>query len=323
MLELQFGSVGVQRVRFAISPAEELLAAVRTAAVPARQPLHRAWSIGASATLASLEVDELVGTVSGTDYFPDFLSPPPTGSTTTFEEQMERLVRTPARQVEKELALAFSGRERPPGLSGRPSRARDLLADQFQRCWGALLAPIWSRVSDLLRADIEYRARLYAAGGVEAVLSRLHRSVHFEPDRLLLDSYHPRPQRQLDARGLLLVPRVLGWGGVGPMLLAPWPPALIYPARGRSTVWREARPEASALARAFGRTKARLLTAMDQAATTTALARRLSMSPGSVSAHLKDLQVAGLLTTTRHGRGVFYSRTDVGNAVCTAARTER
>jgi len=314
VLELRFGSVGALRVRFAISPAEELLAAIRTVAMPSRQPLHRPWSTQAAATLRKLDVDDLAATISSDNYFPDFLSPPPSTPTTTIDEQLDGLRATRDDQVETELALSFEGRVRPRGLQ-HARRARALLGEQMERCWRGLLEPIWPRVLDVLRADIDYRGRLYADGGVERALSGLHRSLRVEPDRVLVDEHHPCPQQELDDRGLLLIPRAFGFDGIGPMLLAPWPPALIYPARGRGVLWRAPQGPVDGLARAFGRTKAVLLVELVTPSSTTALARRLTLSPSSVSAHLRDLEAGGLLKATGHGRHVFYGLSEIGRAV--------
>src|SRR5205823_3273562 len=98
---------------------------------------------------------ELVATISSDNYFPDFLSPPPSTPTTTIDEQLDGLRATSDDQVETELALSFEGRVRPRGLR-RARQAKALLGEQMERCWRGLLEPIWPRVLDVLRADIDY-----------------------------------------------------------------------------------------------------------------------------------------------------------------------
>ncbi|KAA2252400.1 helix-turn-helix transcriptional regulator [Solihabitans fulvus] len=314
MLELTFGSVGAQRVRFAVVPAEETLGAVRAAAMPDRAPLHRAWASTAHATLAGLDAAELVATITGRDYFPDFLSPPPAGQDTTLAQQLDRLRETPADQVATELALAFAGRRLPNRLVGDPAAARDLLAQQIERCWQALLEPIWTRVADVLAADIAHRARQYAAGGLAAVLADLHPAVSHRPGAVTVRSRH-RAHIELDERGLILAPRAINWPEVGVMMLPPWPPMLVYPARGAATVWEGPAEPPPDLAGVVGRAKARLLAELVEPANTAALARRLGLAAGTVSEHLRALRAAGLVGSRRVGRVVEYEITGLGRAL--------
>jgi DNA-binding transcriptional ArsR family regulator len=48
---------------------------------------------------------------------------------------------------------------------------------------------------------------------------------------------------------------------------------------------------------------------------TTALAQRLSLSPGTTSHHLAALREAGLVTARRDGRSLLYARTPLGDAL--------
>lgn len=317
MLELRFGAVGAHRVRFAILPAEELLGAIRAAARPERAPLHLPWARQAHRRLAELDVDALVATITGEDYSPDFLTPPPSGPTTTVAEQLDLLCQTPVRQVAAELEMAFAGRRRPRQLPADPEAARDLLAEQMRRCWDTLFEPLWPRVFDVLSADIAHRSRRYSTGGLAAVLADLHPAVDHRPDAVTIRSRH-RTSVELDDRGLLLAPRALNWPEVGTMLLPPWPPMVVYPARGSATLWETSAHPPAALAGVLGQTKARLLTDLTQPASTGVLARRLGLSPGTISEHLRALYSAGLITAHRTGRTVDYRTTELGDALLAA-----
>jgi DNA-binding transcriptional ArsR family regulator len=55
-----------------------------------------------------------------------------------------------------------------------------------------------------------------------------------------------------------------------------------------------------------------VLRALEQPATTTELARRLSYAPSTVSAHLDVLARAGLLERNRVRRSVFYGLSETG-----------
>ncbi|MEO5878471.1 MAG: winged helix-turn-helix domain-containing protein, partial [Streptosporangiaceae bacterium] len=88
-----------------------------------------------------------------------------------------------------------------------------------------------------------------------------------------------------------------------------------YPARGVAAVWRGSRVRHDALARLLGATRAELLAALSDPASTTSLARRHGLSPSTVSAHLTVLRDTGLIVAQRHKRQVLYERTPLGEAL--------
>ncbi|WP_344295696.1 helix-turn-helix domain-containing protein, partial [Streptomyces synnematoformans] len=65
----------------------------------------------------------------------------------------------------------------------------------------------------------------------------------------------------------------------------------------------------------LGAGRAGVLAALDEPASTSALARRLRLAPSSVSAHLSVLKAAGLLTSRRERHRVLYERTPLGVAL--------
>jgi DNA-binding transcriptional ArsR family regulator len=116
------------------------------------------------------------------------------------------------------------------------------------------------------------------------------------------------------------VPSVFLWPQVSAHVDEPWPATLIYPARGIAALWET--PSAviqGALATLVGRARAGLLTALDQPASTTQLARSLGLATGAVGDHLAILHGAGLLTKARSGRLVLYRRTPLGDALVAAS----
>ncbi|MEU8655062.1 helix-turn-helix domain-containing protein, partial [Streptomyces sp. NPDC048737] len=91
------------------------------------------------------------------------------------------------------------------------------------------------------------------------------------------------------------------------------PPMLIYPVRDKAVTGAVAPAVPSAeMARLLGSTRAGLLAALAQPASTAQLAARHFLSPATVSYHLGVLHRAGLVTRTRAGRSVFYRRTPEG-----------
>jgi DNA-binding transcriptional ArsR family regulator len=95
----------------------------------------------------------------------------------------------------------------------------------------------------------------------------------------------------------------------------PWLPGVIYPARGIATLWEQAPAAPGGLARLIGGSRATMLADLAAPRSTTELAIRLSLSPGTTSHHLAALREAGLVTSRREGRSVLYARTPLGDAL--------
>ena len=65
----------------------------------------------------------------------------------------------------------------------------------------------------------------------------------------------------------------------------------------------------------LGAPRVRLLAALRSPATTTALARRIGVTPSAVSQHLAVLHRGGLVDKRRSGRAVLYQTTALGLAL--------
>ncbi|SFP76480.1 hypothetical protein SAMN05421810_103343 [Amycolatopsis arida] len=259
MIELVLTAAGAQRVRFAVSPLEEALGAVRVALGVRDHPTHLPWLADhAGHTVHDLEIPELASVLGAPRYITDFLSPPPEGPRTTAEAQFAAIRHTPPDQVAAELALVDA--DLGP-LPDDPARARDLLADQLELAWTTLVAPHWPRIHQVLLADIEHRSTRLAEGGLRAALAGIHPRVR-PGERAVLVDIAARERVELDERGLLLLPSVFAWPQLGVITMPPWQPALVYPARGAAAVWEYDRPAPAALAAVVGRTKAALLAAL-------------------------------------------------------------
>jgi DNA-binding transcriptional ArsR family regulator len=114
------------------------------------------------------------------------------------------------------------------------------------------------------------------------------------------------------------MPSIFNWPLVSPSRATSTQTIMLYPARGAATVWESGalasgREEAAeALLRA---PRVRLLTALRSPATTTALARRLGVTPSAVSQHLAVLHRGGLVDKRRSGRAVLYQTSALGLAL--------
>ncbi len=320
---LRFGPQDLLRCRFALSPLWETMAAIRTLAEPQRQVHHLPWLRRVQPELARLDLAPLLALQPRAGYTPDFLSPPPQGPLADFADELDRVHATPLDQVARELDRC--ARERLDRDPTRAALARALAADPaatLQRltallatAWALLLEPRWPRLRDLLDADIAFRARHLAEGGLERLFADLHPRVGWR-DGTLQVANRASDRRDLDGEGLVLMPSAFSWPAVSVMLDPPWQPTLIYPARGIAALWQPpATTPPVVLGRLIGRTRAKLLLALAEPASTATLARRYGLSPGTVSEHLTALRDAGLLSASRVRHQVLYERTPLGIAL--------
>lgn len=325
-LELRFGAEDLVRCRFAVSPLCETHEAVRTLRRTDRHAYHQPWLRRTAGAADGLDLTELWLLMPRPGYTPDFLGPPPDAPYTApaaFDEEIARLRATDPTIAYAEIARSLACT---PGAAasaaGRalladPAAAVQRLADATRRAWHALVEPDWPRVRALLTADIAYRSRRLAAGGLEALFADLHPRIGWSAGTLTFRTAHARVQ-ELAGRGLLLVPSVYCWPEPISGFATPWQPTLIYPARGLDALWRPATTASAALSRLLGAGRAAVLAAIDEPTTTTVLAGRLGLALSSVSAHLAVLRDAGLLVAHRDGPRVLYERTALGAALADA-----
>ena len=200
-----------------------------------------------------------------------------------------------------------------------PQRARDQLAARLHDAWASLVAPFWVRIRTLLDRDIDERSRVLARYGLRRVLDELHPKIRWTSQGLSLAGCNGRTV-EVGERGLLLMPSAYLWPHVAAIVEEPWLPTVLYPATGIAGLWQRPTAPPDALGRLLGRTRARILAALDQPLSTTALAAATELSPAGVSRHLLALRDAGLACTARHGHEVRYRRTELGSALLHARR---
>ena len=133
------------------------------------------------------------------------------------------------------------------------------------------------------------------------------------------------PRVTLGPDGLVLVPSVFAWPDWSIKKATSTQTTLLYPARGAATVWEGALAAGAAAAASsadvaavellLGAPRARVLGALCSPATTTALARRLGVTPSAVSQHLAVLYRGGLVDRWRSGRTVLYQTSELGLAL--------
>jgi DNA-binding transcriptional ArsR family regulator len=254
----------------------------------------------------------------------DFLSPVPAALTTTIGDLLAQVRATPPEQAHREVAEAL---RRQPPVDPRIERiltgdqVASYAADVLAAAWQVLIEPEWPALRAILERDVVYRAGQLASRGWAAALAGLHAQLSWHQGRIELSRWPGQEDAELGGRGLLFVPSVFIWPRLALTLDPPWPPALIYPARGVAALWEQparANP-GTALDRLLGAARAAILLALEEPASTTQLAVILGQSIGGIGDHLAVLRDAGLVTRARSGRSVLYTRTAAGDALTAAA----
>jgi DNA-binding transcriptional ArsR family regulator len=322
MLTYVFTLDDLARTRFAISPMFELMSGLRTLRDPGRAPMHLPWLREAIPAAYEIGLEPWLGLLPSRGYIPDFITPPPTTPLATFEEELELVRSTPAKQIRIELEIVARRSGSSPAIEAmrdHPRREVRRLCDLLAAFWTAAVEPHWPRNHALLEADLRHRSRRLTEGGPVRLFEDLHPAVAWAGDRLEVEMTWTDTV-DLGGRGLLLLPTALEAAHPVAIADAPWQPTLIYPSRGLALLWEpgaSAGPEA--LAGLLGRTRADLLTALSAPRSTTELASSLGLTPGGVSQHLTVLRRNGLVEGDRHGRSVLYLRTPAADRLVEAA----
>src|SRR3954467_1274511 len=95
-------------MRFTISPMGELASSLRLFRDPANAALHLPWVEQVRGQVADLDLLPLLSLLPPDGYLPDFITPPPRSPLDRPEDEFERVLSTPPRQVVKELDI-FAG----------------------------------------------------------------------------------------------------------------------------------------------------------------------------------------------------------------------
>ena len=315
--------------RFALSPLWELTQALRLLAGGSRQPdepVLRPWLLRVRDRYRALARETDLGVIralSPPSWGADFLAPVPASVHTTIGDLLDQVRSTPADQAQREVAAALARQPRVDPRIERiltSDRAAGYVADVLAAAWLALLEPEWRTLRAILERDVVYRAGQLASKGWAAALTDLHADLSWHQGRIELNRWATDDHADLGGRGLLFIPSVFIWPGLALRLDPPWPPALFYPARGVSALWEQPgrTGPGTALHRLLGTSRAAILLALEDPASTTQLTATLGQSLGGIGDHLAVLREAGLVARARSGRSVLYRRTPVGDALAAA-----
>lgn len=324
MLRLEVATEDLLRSRFALSPAFELNTVLRALNLGDGR-LPAAWAArlrpGFERLRRETELDAVLA-LQIPKAGADFVAVPPRGPAQRWADDLAAIRATAPEQARAEIARLTA---RQPVRDPRVRAVLDApdaverIAAALDRAWYELLAADWPRLRALCERDVVHRVGVIGERGWAAAIGELHDGVRWHDGGIELAPIEGGTVR-LRGEGLLLIPSVFIWPGLAAYFDDPWPRTLVYPARGTAVLHETpAPPAADALAALLGRSRARLLTALDAPASTTQLARQLALAPGAVGDHLAVLRRAGLVARARSGRSVLYRRTSLGDALATSA----
>ncbi|GLF96928.1 ArsR/SmtB family transcription factor [Streptomyces yaizuensis] len=316
MLRIHFGAVDLGRIHIAPGPdpAWEALLSLHALAGHDEDVGLRSWRDRLRGELAPA-ARPLLRLAPPRGYSPDFLTP--AQGVDSMESGIELILSTPRTQLRTDLATLGSERRLPSWAevlaNGRPEALRGL-GHALRGYHEQALAPHWSRIRAAVDAERELRARAFLAGGTDRLLGSLHPTVRWEPPVLLV-SYPVDSELRLEGRGLRLVPSFFCRGTPITLRDTTRSPVLVYPV-ARSITALEPAPVAGTdrLARLLGRTRAAALYMIADAEHTTGneIARRLEISPASVSEHATVLRDAGLIHSLRVRNTIRHTLTPLG-----------
>lgn len=320
MISFVLGVEDLADTRFALSPVHETLLSLRVLQDPGLSVIHLPWRRSVLGKVGMLDTRLLMSLVSCRRTIPDFLTPQPTSFAPTFEEQLAVVRQASPARVRHDLLTAHAPDPLPAALHDATDahdacvvRLRDAICELLRQYWEVAIEPMWRQMRLLLEADMTYRARQLAVGGVRLLFADMHPNLRWHNGVLHIDKMISRHRVDASGRGLLLLPSVFAHKPappVGPEVA----PRLVYPSRGVATLWAvPSTADVTALASLLGAPRARLLTLLEEPLATVEIARRLRVTPSAVSQHLRVLHATGLVTRARDGRLVLYRRSHLGD----------
>ena len=309
-------SEALARARFAVSPMAEVVGALGQLAW-GRHKHDRAFvAAHVEAFDAMLAARPGVAAVVAHCWRPgwmaDCMGLPPPHPSPSFAEELALVEALGDRRVRAD--LAFASRTTLPRILLRPGVTGHVL-ELLDWLWTHTLATDWPRRERVLRADIVARAHRLASHGWTGVLKDLGKFREWVGDGEMRISDRAMQTKELGPEAQLsFVPT--HWMASWVSWDLPYRYAVYYPVTGSLAV---VEGSGGGLERLIGANRARLLRALSEPASTSALAARSGLPIGAVGNHLRVLLDSGLVLRRRSGREVLYWRTALADSLVAAS----
>jgi DNA-binding transcriptional ArsR family regulator len=331
VIELQLAADDLTRLRFAYSPLAEAVGSLNVLHSGHVKPWHRRWADDARQRLRGLDTTLLQAIAPPGTIIP---TPPlDLAAAPSVPHQLQLIASWPPGQLRAELEGVWRGR--PMATAARevitdgPAGARRVAA-ALAAYWNLAIAPHWDKMRAALEADIAYRARHAALGGITAMINDLHPQLRLDQSTIRLAKTFSLCNGTLEAsgKGVLLMPSIFSGPDIHFDHTALGMPAISYSPRGLGAIWHTGVSTAGEdpVSALMGKGRTAILRSTGLPRTTTDLARELNLSGATISVHLTTLKRCGMVTCWRAGQRVFYQRTPLAASILTAAsnaHTER
>lgn len=313
MITLQLSPGDIERVRFAYSPLIEVVSSFKLLQTPERQLNYEAWIAETRRKFDRIDFPFMTATILPNRYIVDFLTPTPTRTILSFEDEIDRVREVTDAQIRKNIEMTISIAGMNPVRQmflDHPREALECLIEEVRFYWQQALEPYWPQLSSLLENDILFRARALALYGIDSMFTDLSDRLEYRQGEILIHKDH-KPHFgsifQLEGAGVQLVPSMFAVCGGMWQVVPEYLPMLIYQTRGLG-LWNRAPAEKpdEALQLTLGTSRARLLQQLTEPSHTNDLALRLNLTAGAISQQLGKLSQAGLIESYRSGSKVLY-----------------
>jgi DNA-binding transcriptional ArsR family regulator len=312
-IAIRLGDEDTIAVRVAVSPIATLLSAIFEALLGIPRGAPESWYRYVRERAGELTPRlRPVYLPDARPVFPNVVAPNPIAPRAGIDEELAALRAAAPELVREEIDRAFPRavpeayrrlRADPPGELAR-------LSELLERCWDAVLAPLWPGAGPVLDRELLTLGSRVVAEGPGALLARLHPRIRYEDGALRWTSHASRRTIELPDRALVLVPMLSGPDAVMSATRTDQGVFIAYAAPGAALLWEAADAGASdALCAVLGQTRARVLLAVAVPGTTADVAQQLGISASLASHHLKALERLGLVDGTRFGHRVYYRMT--------------
>lgn len=259
-------------------------------------------------------------------YFPDFLNP--TAALSGLDHGLEAVRRTPKKMFDRDMTHLAVDQKRLNGTS-LPASAADLargepaavveLTDTMRTYYELAIEPHQRGITTTIEAERNARLYAFGQGGIEGLLDSMRPMMSWSSGELRIGA-HRDQEIHLDGRGLLLIPSFFCVNHPMTMFDPELPPVLIYPVpKLAKSITATADGQRVALSALIGNTRAAILEAIGGGCTTTELARKIGVSPGSASEHAAILRSARLITSRRDRNRMVHQVTRLGQDLLNGA----
>lgn len=318
MIHLLMTQDDLLNLRFSYSPLFELITSYRLLHCPHYAPTYERWVNETHSILHEVDLPYMEDILLCWSYVPDFLTQTPLKRNLTLEDELAQVFDTPPDVIRADMEALVS--EFDTSIIRQlmlmyPKETLLCLLDELRLYWQLVLEAHWSQITHILEGDMLHHGRVMALDGAQTMLDNLTQKTMYCADTqaLQLKKENKHLVHQLRGQGLQLLPGMFTMPEHAMWMINPrYRPLVLYDARGAG-MWKQSLPESNpSLELALGAGRARVLVALIMPRNTGELARLLEISAGAVSQHLSRLNQAGLVTSRRVGKRVFYQLTDRG-----------